>query len=62
LIDVSKSLAVINKLEYHHIFPKEMLSSKLQINKRQADFHANISMQNLTSNREISDTSPSAYF
>ncbi|MFV5524675.1 DUF262 domain-containing protein [Acinetobacter variabilis] len=62
LVDITKSLAVINKLEYHHIFPKEMLFSKLGISKRQADYHANISMQNLTSNREISDASPSTYF
>lgn len=60
-IDVGKALSVINRLEYHHIFPKAYLKSCGFI-KSQYDKHLNICMLNLTNNREISDSKPSEYF
>jgi len=60
-VDTFKALSIINKLEYHHIFPKAFLASK-GTSKAEANYHANISMQNLSNNREISDNKPSHYF
>jgi hypothetical protein len=60
-VDTYRALSVINKLEYHHIFPKAFLYS-IGISKSEANFHSNISMQNLSNNREIADTKPSEYF
>lgn len=60
-VDIFRALSVINKLEYHHIFPKAFLSS-IGISKSEANYHLNISMQNLSNNREISDSKPSDYF
>jgi len=60
-VDTYKALSVINKLEFHHIFPKAFLISS-GISKSEANYHSNISMQNLSNNREISDTKPSDYF
>lgn len=59
-IDASKALAVANRLEFHHIFPREFVKpfgySSEQINR-----FANICMLNLDGNRAISDTRPSKY-
>jgi len=60
-VDTYKALSVINKLEYHHIFPKAFLK-EIGFNKTDINFHSNISMQNLSNNREISDAMPSNYF
>ena len=60
-IDTGQALAVINRLEFHHIFPKAFLKTK-GCNKAQYDKHSNICMLNLTNNREISDRKPSEYF
>lgn len=60
-VDTYKALAVINKLEYHHIFPKGFLIG-IRVSKTEANYHSNISMQNLSNNREISDKNPSDYF
>ena len=60
-IDTGQALAVINRLEFHHIFPKAFLKTK-GYNKAQYDKHSNICMLNLTNNREISDRKPSEYF
>jgi len=60
-VDTFKALSVINKLEYHHIFPKGFLNS-MGVSKTEANYHSNISMQNLSNNREISDKKPSDYF
>lgn len=60
-VDTYKALSVINKLEYHHIFPKAFLAG-IGVSRTEANYHANISMQNLSNNREISDKKPSDYF
>jgi hypothetical protein len=60
-VDTFKALSVINKLEYHHIFPKAFLYS-IGVSRSEANYHCNIAMQNLSNNREISDTKPSVYF
>jgi hypothetical protein len=61
VVDTFRALSVTNKLEYHHVFPKAFLNS-IGVSKSDANFHANISMQNLSNNREISDAKPSNYF
>lgn len=58
-INTSKALAVINRHEYHHIFPKAFLKSSGITN---IDIHANICLLNLGNNRTISDSRPSVYF
>jgi hypothetical protein len=60
-IDTYRALSIINKLEFHHIFPKAFLFSG-GVSKSEANYHSNISMQNFSNNREISDTKPSDYF
>jgi hypothetical protein len=60
-VDTFKALSVINKLEYHHIFPKAFLK-ELRYSKSEINSHSNICMQNLSNNREISDNKPSIYF
>jgi hypothetical protein len=60
-VDTYRALSVINKLEYHHIFPKAFLNST-GVSRSEANYHLNISMQNLSNNREISDSKPSDYF
>lgn len=61
LIDTRKALAVTNRLEYHHIFPKAFLD-RYGVSKEKANIHLNICMLNLSNNREISDKNPSIYF
>lgn len=60
-IDTYRALAYVNRLEFHHIFPKAFLKrngfSDMRIN-----YHANICMLNLGDNREILDAKPSEYF
>lgn len=60
-IDTYKALSMINKLEYHHIFPKAYLKNG-GYSKHPINYHANICMLNLSNNREISDKKPSVYF
>jgi hypothetical protein len=60
-IDTYRALAVINKLEYHHIFPQAYLK-KLDIPDKKINQLTNICMLNLSNNREISDSKPSVYF
>lgn len=60
LIDTRKALAVTNRLEYHHIFPKAHLERE-GTSRSKANIHLNICMLNLINNREISDKSPSNY-
>ncbi len=60
-IDTGRALSVINRLEYHHIFPKAYLRSK-KVDLKKHDIHLNICMLNLTNNREISDREPLNYF
>lgn len=60
-VNTQRALAYPNRLEYHHIFPKAYLK-KLEVPMRQIDYHLNISMINLSDNREILDSKPSDYF
>lgn len=61
IIDTRKALAVTNRLEYHHIFPKAFLE-RSGVSRDKANMHLNICMLNLTNNREIADCMPSQYF
>ena len=60
-INIHSVLAIVNKNEFHHIFPKDYLTKRnydnIQINQ-----HANICMLNLGNNRTISNKAPSEYF
>lgn len=60
-IDTYKSLAYINRLEFHHIFPKAYLK-RMEFNDIKINYHSNICMLNLGDNREILDKTPSSYF
>lgn len=60
-IDLAKALAITNRLEFHHIFPKAFLERTGE-SKERINSHLNICMLNLSSNREISDLPPSEYF
>lgn len=60
-INTYKALAIVNRHEYHHIFPKAFLKAS-GIPTNQIDIHANICMLNMGNNRLISDSRPSIYF
>ena len=60
-INTIETLAIINKNEYHHIFPKNFLS-QIGVIKRKANLHTNVCMTSLSNNRSISDKAPSLYF
>jgi hypothetical protein len=60
-INIESVLALVNKNEYHHIFPKDYLKKKNYDND-QINIHANICMLNLGNNRTISNKAPSEYF
>lgn len=60
-INTNKALAIINRHEFHHIFPKAYL--KTNGNSESAiNAHSNICLLNMINNRTISDTKPSVYF
>ena len=54
-------MAYINRLEFHHIFPKAFLKRK-GISDDKINYQANICMLNLGDNRDILDKNPSDYF
>ncbi|WP_085508990.1 DUF262 domain-containing protein [Thalassobacillus devorans] len=58
-INTDRALAVINRHEYHHIFPKDYLKSSGIDN---IDPHANICLLSMGNNRTISNSRPSVYF
>jgi len=60
-VNTSTALAVINRHEYHHIFPRAYLKTN-GYKAEEINMHANICMLSLGNNREISDTKPSIYF
>lgn len=59
-IDTTKALSVANRLEFHHIFPREFLKS-LNYDNDTINRLANLCMINLDSNRTISDSRPGHY-
>jgi len=54
-------LAIVNRHEYHHIFPKAYLKSEGH-DQEMIDTQSNICMLSMGNNREISDIKPSIYF
>ncbi|WP_342042589.1 GmrSD restriction endonuclease domain-containing protein [Bacillus sp. OTU2372] len=60
-INIDSVLALVNKNEFHHIFPKSYLK-KRNYESSQINQHANICMLNLGNNRAISNKAPSDYF
>lgn len=60
-VNISRALAVTNRHEYHHIFPKAFLKL-MGIKPSKIDCHSNVCLLSLGNNREISDTRPSIYF
>jgi len=61
LINTHRALAVANRHEYHHIFPKAYLKA-MGFSDDKINSHSNICLLSLGNNREISDTKPSIYF
>lgn len=61
LLNTDSALSIINKNEYHHIFPKNFLN-KIGIDKKRINIHANYCMLTLADNRGISDKRQSNYF
>jgi hypothetical protein len=59
-IDVSKALAWINAKEFHHFFPRKFLEKKGERIQR-INSLANFVMLTSASNKQISDSAPSAY-
>jgi hypothetical protein len=59
-IKVREQLAVANRAEFHHIFPKAYLKNRALTHK-DADKQANICLINLGGNRKILSSPPSAY-
>jgi hypothetical protein len=60
-INLQDALSMVNKIEFHHIFPKAYLKTQ-GYNNSKIDANTNICMLNLGNNRAISDTKPSIYF
>jgi len=60
-INISRALSVINRHEFHHIFPKAYLKSNA-FREENINAHANICLLTMINNRTISDTKPSVYF
>jgi hypothetical protein len=60
-VNTVQALSIINRHEYHHLFPKAFLKSS-RVADDQIDMHANICMLNMGNNRTISDSRPSVYF
>lgn len=59
-ISLDIALASANRIEFHHIFPKEFLRSK-GYSQELINHPANICITNLNGNRSISHTAPSTY-
>ena len=60
-VKLSEALAWQNNKEYHHIFPKAYLSSKGYTSNR-INALCNFALISSASNKQISDSKPSAYF
>lgn len=60
-INTASVLTIINRHEYHHIFPKAYLKANGYSDK-EANYHSNICLLNMINNRNISDKKPSVYF
>ncbi len=60
-INITKSLAVVNKNEFHHVFPKNYLKV-IGYESEEINRNGNICMLNLGNNRTISNSAPSKYF
>lgn len=61
LINTQSVLSIVNKNEYHHIFPKDYLKNK-GFNRNEINYNGNICILNLNNNRSISNKAPSHYF
>jgi hypothetical protein len=60
-VNTVQALSIVNRHEYHHIFPKAFLKSS-RVDDEKIDMHANICLLNMGNNRTISDSRPSIYF
>ncbi len=61
-INIYKALAVVNRHEYHHIFPEAYLKSSGEEDQDIIDVHANICLLSKGNNLKISKQRPSIYF
>ena len=63
VVDLNSVLATCNRTEFHHIFPKNYLSTVEQVTDRSRQFMlANFAFLSQTDNRSIQDKAPSEYF
>lgn len=60
-VNTDSALSVINKNEYHHIFPKNFLA-KMGVSQKRINSPVNYCMLSLHDNKKISDKRPSDYF
>ena len=60
-VNTKSVLSIVNKNEFHHIFPKNYLSSAGYTDK-DINKHSNICMLTMIDNRKISNKKPSIYF
>ena len=60
-VDTRTALAVTNRHEFHHIFPKNYLENE-GVDVEDINMHANFCMLNLDNNRKISNKRPADYF
>jgi hypothetical protein len=61
-VDLDKVLSNCNRNEFHHIFPKNYLKTKLGILDKSVQFNlANFTFLSRTDNRSIKDTAPNEY-
>ncbi|MEC1303064.1 GmrSD restriction endonuclease domain-containing protein [Lysinibacillus capsici] len=61
-IDTGYALSVYNRKEYHHIFPKAFLKNKFNLEDDKINVIGNFCFLPASSNKIISDKSPSDYF
>lgn len=61
LINTDSVLSLVNKNEYHHIFPKNYLIGK-DYDRNEINKNANICILSLNNNRSISNKAPNKYF
>ena len=60
-LNIKNTLSIINKNEFHHIFPKNYLLS-LGVSNLELNIHPNICILSMINNRTISNSPPGEYF
>ncbi|WP_270182341.1 DUF262 domain-containing protein [Alkalihalobacillus sp. CinArs1] len=61
-IDLGETLSTYNRKEYHHVFPRAFLKEGLGLDSNKINVVSNFCFLPASSNKIISDKSPSSYF